>query len=159
MRQHQYRDVSNLNAPYDNLSLQGLGGYGSLGFNMEEEEHNIPWMKPSPVTLSIQKDLNPKLRTDGYNILLEDGILGPRTCGALQHYGRTGEVWGACDAHAAEFIAPTKASGLMPAPVVEETKSLARKGGSVPSWVWALLVGGGAIGVAIFLKKKKRLGR
>lgn len=161
MRQHRYMDVSNLNAPYDNMSLQGLGSLGAEdggGFNMEQE-HNIPWMEASPTTLSVQKSINKQLIADGFNPVLEDGVLGPRTCGALQHYGKTGDVWGACDAHTAEFIAPTKASGGSPVLPKQDPVMMPSSGGSgggMPSWVWAILVGGGAVGVAIYLKKKKR---
>lgn len=165
MSQHHYGDLSNLNAPYDNMSLQGvggtLGGPNSLGWSMEEE-HNIPWLGEDshPTVLASQQGINKTLTADGFGPVLEDGRLGPRTCGALHQYGRTGEVWGACDDHSAEFISPKKVG---PPPAIARpatdpnaaAPTLARSGGGVPSWVWGLLVGGGAIGVAIYLKKKK----
>ena len=174
MRQHQYRDVSNLNAPYDDMSLQGVGGLGilgggdSLGFNMEDE-HNIPWLgeESHPTVLAAQQEINKELKADNYGPVLADGILGPRTCGALEMYGKGDLVYNACDDHVSKgFIEPQKAEWRPPMKTPEQiqaeqaaaqqSSTLARSGGSgMPSWVWGILVGGAAIGVAIYIKKKK----
>lgn len=173
MRQHQYRDVSNLNAPYDDMSLQGLGdigslGGGGLGFNMEDE-HNIPWMgeESHPAVIAAQQTINKDLQADGYGPVLVDGILGPRTCGALNLYAKGGLVYNNCEGQ--DEMSPVKASSEWHPPMktseqaaaenaaAQQNATLARAGGGgMPSWVWGILAAGGAIGVAIYIKKKKK---
>jgi hypothetical protein len=175
MRQHRYGDVSNLNAPYDNLSLQGLRGVGSLsgttlgaltlddlptedaGSANADLSDSYPWMVESPATLTLQKEINKGLVSRGYNVLKEDGILGARTCGALAMDKATGMVGTACDAHVSEFIAPTKATGVTspqnqpitsPQPMVETGKGM-------PAWVWGVLLGSAAVAAVVYAKKRK----
>ncbi len=161
MRQHQYQDVSNLGAPYDNMSVQGLGLFGSAGFGGVGAEDSVtvpllpsalPWMVASDTTKPIQVALNTQLKSEGYNLLKEDGILGPRTCGAMQKYGSLAASGGTCDAHTSEFIAPTKASTASQAATV--VKDVVKQGG-MPVWVWAALAGAGVIGAAVYVKKRK----
>lgn len=149
---HHYVDLSNLNAPYDNLtSLQGLGS-DAVPASIAITSQDFPWMEESAPTRQVQIETNAKLRRDGFNTLLEDGVLGPRTCGALNHYGDLLKVAGACDSRRSEFMQPVRASlvsSVVPAVLVEEE-------GGAPIWVWALLAGGAAVGAAIYMKKKKR---
>lgn len=156
MRKHQYRDLSNLNAPYDALSVQGLGVFGTAGLGADASSssapimstNETPWMIASDKTRSIQGLMNTKLMMDGYIPLKEDGILGPRTCGALQMYGSLDKAGGSCEPHASEFILPTKGTPSAP-PIVAEHKS------SSAAWLWAVLAGAGAIGLVVYLKKKR----
>lgn len=159
MRNHRYGDVSNLNAPYDDLSLQGLRGVGSLsGTSLGATDldslpvEQYPWLAESQATSALQQSINQNLSQDGYNLLAVDGKLGPRTCGALDFYGLTGTVGGSCDAHKAEFIAPTKVSGpapIAPLPMVQTAPA------GMPGWVWGALLGVGAVAAVVYMKKRK----
>ena len=156
MRQHQYRDISNLNAPYDNMSLQGLGSlsggpFGAIALDdLPEEDEDYPWREESEPTLVLQKELNAKLTADGFGPLVEDGKLGPRTCGALKQYGALEMVGGACDGHAAEFIAPQPAMSMPTTMPAEPAQKTAGNSG----WLWGVLLAGGAIGLVLYMKKR-----
>lgn len=157
---HIYGDVSNLNAPYDGVYSNTYGVHG-LG-QAEGADHPLaPWRQYSPNVQTMQKQLNELLLADGGCPLLADGIIGPRTCGALQHYGRGGEIlFSTCAAHQAEepWVAPTiPCPAQAPAPISEEEPELVRPstGSGIPSWAIGVGLGALAIGVALVLKKKK----
>jgi lysozyme family protein len=44
----------------------------------------LPWLQPSLETITFQKALNAVLVKQGYCKILEDGVMGPETCGAAQ---------------------------------------------------------------------------
>jgi hypothetical protein len=160
MRQHQYRDISNLNAPYDNMSLQGLGSLSGGPFgavtlaDLPDEESDYPWREESEPTRVLQRELNTKLTADGFGPILEDGVLGPRTCGALKQYNALEMVDGACDGHAAEFIPPQQAVP-MPTTMPNQPEEEVTKAGMGSGWLWGVLLAGGAIGLVLYMQKKK----
>lgn len=147
MNQH-YGDVSNLNAPYDVIPLQGIGAV--------EDDPRYPWRQSSNDTLTLQKDLNEGLTAAGGCLLTEDGKLGPSTCGALKHFGMLSSV-STCVNHENEAILPqipcTSGGGggggggdILP---IEEASR-------IPTWVIGVGLGALAIGAAMYLKKKRR---
>jgi len=153
MTQHFYGDDSNLNAPYDAVPLQGLG--------QVDDHPNAPWRQFSPEVQGMQQQLNDLLRQDGGCPLLADGVIGPRTCGALSHYGRGGDVlFTTCAAHQEEepWISPEipcPPEKLGPPPPSEELVTPPSTKSSIPPWAIGLGLGALAIGVALMLKKKK----
>lgn len=176
-RIHRYYDVSDLNARWDQIPLQGLGagiltrgGQGSLsGGYLGALGQDYPWRAESEDTEDLQELVNESLKANGYYPIEVDGKLGPATCGAIramcdlavQRGGRcTVEVPSTCQS----FTAPTK-KGATPAtppppPSKEPTDEIprARKAGmSDTTW---LLIGGGvavaAVGAAFYMRKKKR---
>lgn len=83
MQQHNYDDVSNLNAPYISRAVQGIsGGLGYYG-----PDH--PWGTMSEATKTLQAELNTHLNKNGYQLLAVDGKMGPKTCGAAKFFGYT----------------------------------------------------------------------
>jgi hypothetical protein len=181
MRRHRYGDVSNLNAPYDNLSLQGIRGVGSLSgtslgamtldeldaSNAEDDKAagatTYPWMQESSATSAIQTELNKQLAADGMHQLLVDGRLGGRTCGALVKYGALDMVFGACDGHEAEFIAPIteaqwqrqQGGGTVSDGAAADEGMVNPEPKGMPGWAWGVLLGVGAIAAITYMKKRK----
>lgn len=165
MRQHQYRDISNLNAPYDNMSLQGLGSLSGGPFGSTEaatlqdlpvEDHpDYPWREVSSKTMVVQKELNAKLLADGFGPLLEDGKLGPRTCGALKFYGLSDWVDGACEGRQEALIAPSAPAEMPPQLPTQPTEEVKTGGGSGAAIWIGILLAGGAVGLAIYAQKRK----
>lgn len=80
---HSYVDLSDLNAQYDQMAIQGLGG-GSLGTNSLGAVAAFQWGQYSKAVLSLQNSINLRLPALGYWPIVEDGILGPKTCGATR---------------------------------------------------------------------------
>lgn len=198
---HRYYDVANLNALYDNdwappgypnPPLRGLGagvlaGGSALGIppkveayrsgSLGAEDPAYPWKVKSGSTQRLQGDLNEILARKKMNILLADGVLAGRTCGAIKFALDNGEeLWAnpsTCADHVSEWISPTKASSGAPyvAPPVPgrcpEGQEPDASGKCVPSFVAAdvsgnkwLMIGGAvaamAIGGALYLKSKKK---
>lgn len=163
MRQHQYRDISNLNAPYDNMSLQGFGSLSGGPFGATaslsdlpvDGAEDYPWMEEAEPTFAIQREMNKSLTADGFGQLKVDGILGPRTCGALKHYGALDMVFGACDDYVSEFIMP-KAADKMPANLPQEPQDdFDGGGGGNNAWLWGVLLAGGAVGLVLYMRKRR----
>jgi hypothetical protein len=156
MRQHFYEDVSNLNAPYDIVPLQGLGQVA--------DDPKYPWKQESPDTLVLQRDLNEWLTYQKGCLLPEDGVLGPKTCGAIAAYGQFSIA--TCVNHAAESppVAPTipcppsGGGGGSSAAVVLPEQTIVGGEEKIPGWMIGVGLGALAIGAALFLsgKKKKR---
>lgn len=155
MTQHIYGDVSNLNAPYDNISVQGIG-----------QTDPYPWREHSENTQNLQLTLNDMLADVGKCPLLVDGILGPRTCGAMvwlnQEFdaGRFPEVppmVSTCHNPPEAHMMPTDCPEGAPAPPPsqKEVEVVEPKSGGIPIWVWGLGLGALAIGAAVMMKKKK----
>jgi len=169
--QHMYYDVSNLNAPYDAVPLQGLGGgilttgsLGSLGATPAADtpqDFNYPWMAYSADTKKLQSDVNVELKNRGYCTLTTDGKLGPATCGAVKQMIQEA---GASDVSPPETcksftaprkppctVAPTPTNPSDTPPVVTTSSS------SDSTW---LIVGGlvaaAAVGGALYFKKHRR---
>jgi len=84
---HLYYDVSDLNAPYDQVPFQGvgggsLGGSNVLGLGAEVDvEAEMKWKQHSAYTAGYQIQLNADAKERGYCQIPEDGKLGPVTCG------------------------------------------------------------------------------
>ncbi len=146
---HHYGDVSNLNAPYDVIPLQGIGAV--------EDDPRYPWRQDSNDTLILQKDLNEALTAAGGCLLTEDGKLGPSTCGALKHFGMLSSV-STCVNYESEAEMPkipcTSGGGggggeggeILPVEGVSR----------IPTWAIGLGLGALAIGAAMYFKKKRR---
>jgi hypothetical protein len=196
---HRYFDVANLNAIYDNdwappgypnPPLRGLGagvlaGGSALGIpprveayrsgSLGAEDPAYPWKVKSGSTQRLQGDLNEHLARKKMNILVTDGILAGRTCGAIKWALDQGEeLWAnpsTCADHVSEWIAPTKAGSGAPyvPPTVKcpEGQVADASGKCAPifvpadvsgnKWLW---IGGAvaamAIGGALFMKSKKK---
>lgn len=162
--QHDYTDLSNLNAKWDEdrPAVAGLGTSNGilsgnlLGIGSDTDPH-YPWREESPDTMALQKEVNKALRANGYQAITEDGKLGPGTCGAVREMCTL--VDGPCEApgNCQEFTPPQRAGGGgMPTTVRPELPVRAGYGGG-PNW---LVIGGAvgaiAIGAALVLKKKRR---
>lgn len=166
---HYYGDVSNLNAPYDSVSLQGgaLGRpLGALTFEGKSlPDKGFAWREGSSATLELQYRLNPMLARMDKCPLLLDGALGPRSCGAMawlnQEFsaGRFPEVppnVSVCNSPPEALIMPSDCPGgeVQQAPPPATIEPPVKKSG-IPLWVWGLGLGVIAIGAAIVLKNKK----
>lgn len=152
---HFYGDLSNLNAPYDAVPLQGLGA----------DDPKYPWKKNSKDTLYLQQDINEGLASHGLCPIVEDGYLGPATCGALGYFVDKGVfpasvIPSTCVDHKSEAVAPRSKPCGSSAAVIDtsETPANPTEGGAgkVPAWAIGVGVGVVAIGVALYLKKNKR---
>ena len=174
---HHYVDLSDLNAKWDQAlpAVAGLGSSnGILSGNalrtraVGQVDPTFPWREESPDTRAMQEELNEVLGAGGYNLLTEDGKLGPATCGAMREiYQATGESWAMPPGTCQSFTAPTlrgsgggtRAPTVTPSlPPAEGAPPVTRAGmGGGPNW---LLLGAGvgllAIGTAVILKNKKR---
>lgn len=161
MTQHYYGDLSNLNAPYDVIPLQGYG----LG----ADDPKFPWKKKSSDTLALQQDINEGLTSHGLCPIVEDGFLGPATCGAANYFVQQGVfpadvIPSTCGGYTAQWIAPkskpcgsTKPAATAPTTTTPAATEASVVGGDgVPTWVWGLGLGAAAIALAMYLKKKKR---
>lgn len=168
MNNHFYYDVSDLNARWDQVPLQGVGAgilsagpTGSLGATATPAA--MPWKEYSAETARVQGLLNPKLKNEGYCPVDVDGKLGPSTCGALN------EVWpemvpSTCASFTAPKKGPCTAAAPAPSPSPTPSPSPSPSPSPLPSSVsgdnmW--LIGGAvaaaaAVGFAFFMKKKKR---
>lgn len=171
-RQHLYYDVSDLNARWDQVPLQGvgdgsLGGVSVLGVGQDPAvAADYPWKEYSDATKALQVFTNAALKDHGYCPISEDGELGPRTCGArktLQECCIPGMAWpGTCQ----EFTAPRREPcgpvgpvGPPPTPVPTTDIAPVTRAGAGGGTMW--IVGGGlvaaaAIGAAIYMKKGRR---
>lgn len=146
---HFYGDLSNLNAPYDVVPLQGLGA----------DDPKYPWKLNSWDTLYLQQDINEGLTAAGKCPIVEDGYLGATTCGALKYLidqGTPATMIKTCTEHG-EFVAPkskpcggSSSSSSTPATTTEEPAE------GIPAWAIGVGVGLLAIGAALYLKKNKR---
>lgn len=153
MNNHVYGDVSNLNAPYDyTFSVQGLGA----------EDPRYPWMKKSADTQTLQLALNKELKGIGLCPLLVDGIMGPRTCGALARmdmfdWPNISTCQGAPEQMILPKEPPCPGGGSTATGPVDQTdpEEVVRKSGISPMMI-ALGVGALAIAGVLLLKKKKR---
>lgn len=167
---HHYGDVSNLNAPYDNIAVQGLGSVTYDGKTLPSTGLPLPWRKASSETLDLQYDLNERLASMDKCPLLLDGILGPRTCGAMVwlnqefsagRYPNVPPMVSTCNNPPESPMMPTNCpQGEVPAPPPpeeeEEELEVETKAGGIPFWVWGLGLGVLAVGAAMAMKKKRR---
>jgi hypothetical protein len=148
---HHYGDVSNLNAPYDVIPLQGLGA---------ADDSAYPWRQESNSTLILQRDLNEALTSAGGCLLDEDGKLGPATCGALKHFGMLSSV-STCVNHESELVAPKipcsggGGGGGGGSSTVLEPVEVVGGPTKIPTWLIGVGLGALAIGAAIYFKKKR----
>lgn len=81
---HYYGDVSNLNAPYDATTLQGVDTpqpVGGLGAKLM----NVTPMQQRQYTAAHQRDINVRLVARGLCPIKADGIWGKESCGALRY--------------------------------------------------------------------------
>ena len=154
MNNHFYGDTSNLGAPYDAVSVQGLGA----------ADTSYPWRVRNDATLQLQLRLNTTLIENDMCQLLADGEMGPRTCGAMlwmdenaARLGTTAPMVSVCLNPPETPISPKSCPNGQPqgpAPVVlEEVKP--KKKAEIPIWVWGLGIGVIAVGVAMAMKKKR----
>lgn len=164
-----YRSTADLNAQYDGVPLQGLGGgilstgpTGSLG----AVTVNYPWKVYSADTLALQKATNEALKAHGYCPIDADGKLGAGTCGAVKAMlDLTGQTDQSPPVTCQSFTAPTKGPcGGAVAPPVTPTQStkvtpLTKASGFDSGTVW-IIVGGvvavGAIGASLYFTRKGR---
>ena len=111
--QHKYVDLSDLNARYDQMAIQGLGG-GSLGDKsaLGTTTPSYPWGQYSYATVLLQERVNTALLNNGDAPINMDGSLGPSTCGAIQAV-LPGEMPATCEA----YILPVSASQNQSGPV------------------------------------------
>lgn len=156
---HMYGDLSDLNAPYDAVPLQGLGQPYKT-----PDDPKYPWMQESQDTYVLQQDLNEGLTSQGGCLLDEDGVLGPATCGALQHFGQHVQT---CVNHS-DVSPPVPpqipcktgggggGGGGSPQPSPEEELVKAGSAGGVPGWAIGLGLGAVAIVAVMMLKGKKK---
>lgn len=143
---HHYGDVSNLNAPYDVIPLQGIGAV---------DDPRYPWIQDSSDTLTLQQDLNEGLAAAGGCLLKEDGKLGPSTCGALKHFGMLSSV-STCVNHENEAILPQIPCTSGGGGGGGEVLPIKEGGSPIPTWVIGVGLGALAIGAAMYLQKKRR---
>lgn len=168
---HFYYDVSDLNARWDQVPLQGLGGgilragpTGSLGadeFERDEVESRtgMPWKEYSAETLAAQKQLNVALKAEGFCAIDQDGKLGPGTCGAAQAV-----LPQLISTDCRAFTAPTKCGSGAPSAPPASPPPASPTAPTLPATMsgdnmW--LIGGGvaalaAVGLAFFMKKKRK---
>lgn len=143
---HQYVDVSNLNAIWDDVPLQGLGsgvlsspsGIGVLGIGVTSGD----------VTTAAQTQYNTWAKGAGYCPITVDGKMGPVTCGALKTYvEQTGK--GTIPSTCTSFTAPKVCA--------PSTPLKAGFSGGDSTWI---IVGGvvaaSAIGAALYFTRKGR---
>lgn len=159
MRQHQYGDLSNLNAPYDVVPLQGVG----QPFQ-NPDDPKYPWKQKSQQTVQLQQDINEGLTSAGKCLIVEDGFLGYKTCGALAYFGKDGEVQTCLNHSDVEpYEMPTDPPCALLSPVVprapdtgtEENGVQVRRPMNMGVWMGVGL-GALAIVAAMMLRKKKR---
>jgi hypothetical protein len=179
---HAYFDVSDLNAPYDQVPLQGLAGAalgaGSLGYSGSMGSLSgalgattgYPWGEVSADTRSVQYEVNKFLSQLGYNAIGTDGKLGPATCGAVKAViganvagassGFLVGVYPTCQS----YTAPTKkgsgggggGGGGLPKPDIDTANMYGDKGMSDTMWiVLGTVAAAGAVGAALYFKKKR----
>lgn len=184
-RQHQYRDVSYLNArlrpilPATVGMPPGTGADGTLSGNsigigtMTLDETNITGGATSFTTaqiLQLQDQLSGRLLMNGYEPLQVDGKLGPSTCGAIIWYQKNidraggSSFEGGCDPSTA--IPPTKkgsggsssrtAGGTLPAPGAAAKAGMFGTGGGTNWMLWGGAVAAIAVGGALMLKASKK---
>ena len=147
---HYYGDVSNLNAPYDAIAVQGWG----MGQVPPTDPH--PWRRKTQATMDLQANVNSRLAslTPPFCPILVDGELGPRTCGALAQlelfHDDVPQV-PACANPPEPIITPQEppcpsGPGPAPAPTPGPTdpEDLVKKGGVSP-----MLIGVGVAALAI----------
>jgi len=158
--QHRYFDVSNLNAPYDQIALGAgsiaAGGLGSLGATT-----SFPWKAYSTDTKNVQSLVNKVLKLEGRCPIDEDGKLGPATCGAIQYAAgaTTGgfEKPPTCESSTLPGLPPCGGGGgVAPAPpaMTEPSVSSGSMGGDAMWIIGGLAVAGVALGAAFFWKKR-----
>lgn len=93
--QHLYLDVSNLNAPYDNVPLMGIGQYGGgvfgRGMGAAGALGALGALNASGKAVDAgsqgrewQSAMNIFLTAKGYGALAVDGLLGRASCGAAE---------------------------------------------------------------------------
>lgn len=159
---HHYGDLSNLNAPYDAVPLQGIGQATDDSAFVDD----LPWREFSKDTLQLQQDANFFLFNHKACEIEEDGKLGPATCGALRFVAEKGNIQvvpQTCFNHADEAAQPRPKSpcpasaspGPSPSPSDPEDPDLVKTGGNIPGWAIGLGLGVVAIAVAMAMRKKK----
>lgn len=154
---HEYSDVSKLNAPYGHtipILETGAGSLSLNGLGVLGQANDYPWMAYSAATKELQELLNEALEAHDYCPIKADGKLGAGTCGAIR---RILEVTGQTDqlppATCQSFTEPTRP------PCPGEAPSASRMGMLSSDTLWLVggsLVAATAIGVAIYLKKRRR---
>lgn len=166
---HMYYDISNLNAQWDDVPLQGLGGgilstgpIGSLGASSA----TYPWKEYSADTKALQQVTNEALKAHGYCPIGVDGKLGAATCGAVQKMlDLTGQSEQSPPSTCQSFTAPKKGpcgvstpAPAAPAPPATTAMTMTPRGKSGGT-MWIVLggvVAVGAIGAAVYFSKKGR---
>jgi LPXTG-motif cell wall-anchored protein len=169
MRQHLYMDTALLNADYKAVPLQGLGGgvlgsthMGSLSGPLGAEG-DYPWREKSAATKALQQIINNNLGPMGYLPLDADGVLGAATCGAAKFVvDKVSDTMVFVPDTCQSFTPPTKkgtGGGALPKPT-DPGLTTARMygGGGMSDTMWIVLGGlaaAGAVGIAVYMKKKK----
>lgn len=165
---HQYREISDLNAPYDQVPLQGLAGAalgaGSLGYSGSMGSLSgalgatgsgpMVWLdksNPNGRVMALQAEVNAVLMSKGYNSVGQDGVLGPATCGGISFIGKNyGSSVTALMAEALPVCrsstAPTKTGsgggggGGLPAKTTPiDTANMYGDGGGMSDTMWIVL--------------------
>jgi hypothetical protein len=168
---HFYYDVSDLNARWDQVPLQGLGGgilsagpIGTLGGRGTgaADSSFLPWKEYSAETLAAQRALNKGLKADGYCPIDEDGKLGAATCGAARQQWGGGGIEN-CQAYTAPVKcpggAPPPSNSPPPSPVAPSPVSPPLPASMSGDNMWLLggaVAAAAAVGLAFFMKKKKK---
>jgi hypothetical protein len=167
---HKYYDVSDLNARWDQIPLQGLGSshgpkqlaagvlssgvMGSLSAMgaTQQEQEMFPWGEYSEHTRNIQVALNVYMDELGYRDIAVDGVLGPETCAAMKAVS-PGDVVGTCKSYG---TLQKKDVAYAPPPTTDVTPAVVEAGMGDTAWIIiGGLVAAGAVGAAVWYKKKK----
>jgi hypothetical protein len=157
-RRKHFQDVSNLNAPYGNTAVQGLGRYrrgaGALGYYGPDH----PWLTVSEPTKVLQTELNTRLSASGYQLLAVDGKMGPKTCGAAKFFGYTFTGSDPCAGQAVTPPSKPVQQQVVIGPATIESMSPATAslgGGSKLPWILGAVVGVGVVGYMIYVNDRK----
>lgn len=162
--EHDYIDLSNLNAKWDEArpAVAGLGtSNGVLSGNALQcrtsglgADPSYPWGEYSADTAALQAQVNKALVANGYQRITADGVLGAGTCGAIRELCSDTDVADCVPGTCKGFTAPSRAPGAGPRP----TPAVVTAGlGGGTNWT---MVGGAvalfAVGGALLYRSHKK---